>query len=59
MSTLTQVEYTIQEFRDNARMKRMQADKLLAEAGTIENCADRLESAIATDKKRAAEKKDA
>lgn len=54
MSVMSQVEYLIQELKDNARMKQRQSEILLKEAMTLEECADRIRRALEVDAKRAA-----
>lgn len=49
---ISQVKFLAGEHRDNARMKRRQAEILCAEASVLEGCADRIERAIEIDAKR-------
>lgn len=49
---ISQVKYLAAEHRDNARMKRRQAEVLCAEAAILEGCADRIDKAIEIDAKR-------
>lgn len=55
VTKMTQVEYSIQELRENARMKRRQAEILGAEANALDASADKIERAIDIDKKRVAD----
>jgi hypothetical protein len=48
---LTHVQYRAQEFRDNARMKRRQAEILIAEANVLDSCSDRITDAVEMDAK--------
>jgi hypothetical protein len=50
--TIAQIDYVAQEHRDNARLKRRQAEILCAEAAVLESCAAAVERAIEIDKKR-------
>jgi uncharacterized protein Yka (UPF0111/DUF47 family) len=52
MPVMSQVEYLIQELKDNARMKQRQSEILLKEAMTLEECADRIRRALEVDAKR-------
>lgn len=49
---ISQVKFLAGEHRDNARMKRRQAEVLCTEAATLETCADKIERAIEIDAKR-------
>ena len=51
---ISQVKFLAGEHRDNARMKRRQAELLCAEAAVLESCADRIDRAIEIDAKRVA-----
>lgn len=55
MTTMTQVEYTIMELRENARAKHRQAEVMVAEAKMLQLAADNVERAHDRDKKRAAD----